>query len=413
MESLLSQTAAVHDVEAERSGVAGLATGKEKSAVLPPRYERVVGHLVGAQPGPTLICVASVHGNEPAGYHGARRVLAALAIATEQLRGSLLVLAGNLKALAAGRRYLEEDLNRIWLSERLAVLRAGAPPSTAEEEELRALDCELRAAVDAATGPVFVIDLHTTSAPGPAFVVLNDTLPNRAFALQLPTPVVLGLEEELSGTLLGYLSTHADVTSIGFESGQHDEPAAVDKAAAAIWLALEASGVVDARDRAEVQAAHELLAGEGSGLPHMVDVHYRHPVEPGDDFRMLPGFVGFQPVHAGMILAYDRNGPVRAPLDGLILMPLYQGQGDDGFFIVRPVRRLWLRLSTLLRRLHLEGYLHWLPGIRRHPEIPDALLVDRRVARVLALQLFHLLGFSRVGPGDGRYLVMRRRAFDR
>jgi hypothetical protein len=90
-------------------------------------------------------------------------------------------------------------------------------------------------------------------------------------------------------------------------------------------------------------------------------------------------------------------------------MPLYQAQGDDGFFLVRRVRPAWLGLSRVLRRLRLERLLPVLPGVRRHPELAGSFLVDRRVARWAALELFHLLGFRRRGPAGERYLVMTRR----
>ena len=39
-------------------------------------------------------------------------------------------------------------------------------------------------------------------------------------------------------------------------------------------------------------------------------------------------------MHENEILADNTNGTVRAPVSGRLLMPLYQKQGDDGFFIV-------------------------------------------------------------------------------
>ena len=87
-------------------------------------------------------------------------------------------------------------------------------------------------------------------------------------------------------------------------------------------------------------------------------------------------------------------------------MPLYQDQGEEGFFLVDPVRPFWLRLSERVRPWRLERFLHWLPGVRRHPDQEGAFIIDRRIARWEALQVFHLLGFRRRGcrralPGDG------------
>ena len=38
---------------------------------------------------------------------------------------------------------------------------------------------------------------------------------------------------------------------------------------------------------------------------------------------------------AGEILAEDQHGAIRAKDDGLILMPLYQRKGTEGFFLVK------------------------------------------------------------------------------
>jgi hypothetical protein len=157
-----------------------------------------------------------------------------------------------------------------------------------------------------------------------------------------------------------------------------------------------------------VAAARRLLAAGASGLPRVTEVVYRHPVAAGDGFAMAPGFLGFDPVRAGQAVARDRGGPVTTPRRGRLLMPLYQSQGEDGYFLVRAVHPAWLRLSAALRRLRLERWLHLLPGVRRHPERPGAFVVDRKVARWLALEVFHLLGFRR--HGAGRELVVSRRA---
>jgi len=50
-------------------------------------------------------------------------------------------------------------------------------------------------------------------------------------------------------------------------------------------------------------------------------------------------YANFDPVTKGELLAYDRHGEIRAKFDGLILMPLYQKQGNDGFFIIKDINR--------------------------------------------------------------------------
>ena len=354
---------------------------------------RVFGRLSGA-PGPTLIAVGGVHGNEPAGALALARIFARLAGRDGRLRGDVVGLAGNVKALARNQRYLREDLNRIWLPDRLAHVRAPGAVLDDEEAELAAVDREIAHAIQRRRGQVVIFDLHCMSAPGPAFVTFDDTLANRALALRIPSACVLGLEEELHGTLTDYY-VRAGLTAFGFEAGQLYDPRSVDRAEAAVWMVLEAMGILTAAEWPEVERSRQLLAADRGSVPPVLEVRHRHPVTPAQGFQMRPGYVSFQPIRAGEPLAANASGPVVAPFGGLILMPLYQGQGSDGFFVVRPVSRFWLAVSSVVRRMPLRGILLWLPGVNRHETERGAFVVDTRRARWLALQLFHLLGFKR------------------
>jgi hypothetical protein len=119
--------------------------------------------------------------------------------------------------------------------------------------------------------------------------------------------------------------------------------------------------------------------------------------------------VNFQPVIRGQLLARDRNGEIRAPENGRILLPLYQSQGSDGFFLVRKISSRWLRLSAIVRRMHLERLLRFLPGIKYDPQRPDTLIVDPRVARGLAVDFLHFFGFRR-RRSEGEKIVVTRQS---
>jgi succinylglutamate desuccinylase len=367
----------------------------------------VIGRLGSPTDGPTLICLGGVHGNEPAGEKGLERVVAELERRGALLRGEFIALAGNRGAIAQGTRWVDEDLNRMWLRTEVDRLNDGAPTVTSEEVELLELEAEIDAALRRAEQDVWFLDLHTTSGEGPPFGVLDDTLPNREFAQIFDIPIVVGLEEELDGTVLSYYVSKG-LRTFGLECGQHDDPASIDRAEAAIWLALVGVGLIPERDAPDLDAKRRVLR-QGTGLmPRVVEVRHRHPVDETDEFRMRPGFLSFQPVKGGETLAQDRHGEVQAPYDGILLMPLYQTQGEDGFFIVRPVRQVWLKMSAVLRHVNAEHFLHWLPGVRRAGDGPDSFIVDRRVARWFALEILHLLGFRRHGVHGDDLLVSRR-----
>ena len=373
---------------------------------LPPR---LLGRYGDPSAGPTLICVAALHGNEPSGYLALQRLFERFETEAPALNGCLVGLVGNRRALARRCRYIEQDLNRAWLPAEVERVRNLERYAGSEDVEMAELDEELRRILARTREQTYFLDLHSTSGPGPAFVVFEDTLPNREFALAFPVTLVLGIEEELAGTLSDFL-VEQGVTTVGFEAGQHDDPVSVERAEAAVWIALDAVGLL-AEERSEVAAAYNRLERERKEVPHVVEVRYRHAVEPGDEFQMDDGYVTFQNIDRGQRLAADRDGTIAAPEGGRILMPLYQEQGEDGFFVVHPVHPAWLKLSSAVRRLRLERALRWLPGVYPHGSDTQTYDVDQHVARWLTLQLFHLLGFRRIAR-DERWLRMTRRRYD-
>ncbi|MEO1087060.1 MAG: succinylglutamate desuccinylase/aspartoacylase family protein, partial [Acidobacteriota bacterium] len=276
---------------------------------LPPR---LIGRIDGRPDGPTMICLGGIHGNEPSGVLALQRVLAKLRADDTGVDGTLVAICGNRKAMVARQRFLKTDLNRHWHPDRVRRLRAADPATlTAEDEELVQLDAVLREVIDGSGGQVYAMDCHTTSSEGACFVVLDDSIANRQFALHEPVTVVVGLEEELNGTVTAFLDS-LGVNVYGFEAGQHDDPTSVDRAESAIWIALESSGVL-AGKRPEVEAARELLRRETGHLPHVVEVTLRHPVKPEDGFKMEPGYENFQTVSTGEKLATDRRGDRISP----------------------------------------------------------------------------------------------------
>ena len=124
---------------------------------------------------------------------------------------------------------------------------------------------------------------------------------------------------------------------------------------------------------------------------------------------MKPGYSNFDPIRKGEVLGTDRNGKVSAIEKGLVLMPLYQKLGEDGFFIGREISPFWLGLSGILRRIGIQKIVHWLPGVVQDEHDPGTLQVDTGIARLFPLQVFHLLGFRRRRWSGNKLIVSRRR----
>src|SRR5262245_49463193 len=370
---------------------------------------RLIGSYAGTEEGTIVVAVGGIHGNEPAGVRAAEVVLASLHERRPRFRGRFTAIAGNIQALAGNQRFIVKDLNRLWTRARLATLTA-APDATAldaEDREQLGMWREIEASLSRSKGPAILLDLHTSSADGPPFATMGDTLCNRSFVQKLPLPVILGLEEQIDGALLEYVNNLGHIT-VGVEGGRHDRPDSVAHHVAVLWVSLIAAGCLREEDVPDLPVHLEALDRATHGIPRIVEMRYRHAIRETDQFRMRPGFRNFDPVKKGDTLAHDHKGPIRARETGVLLLPLYQVKGDDGFFMGREVRPFWLKLSSILRRMGVAEWPHLLPGVRRDPREEGTLIVNTWIARFFPLEVFHLLGY-RKRRRRGPYLVVSRR----
>lgn len=130
-------------------------------------------------PGPHLLLLGGVHGDENPGILALVKLLERLhAGRIRLLRGKLTVAARvNASAAKAGLHFIDENLNRI--------VRRHGSPATHEQ----ALANQLLPLLDAADA---VLDLHGTPAPTRPFVFLDDESPaNRAWAEALGADFLL------------------------------------------------------------------------------------------------------------------------------------------------------------------------------------------------------------------------------
>jgi succinylglutamate desuccinylase len=370
--------------------------------------EHIIGKFVGDDNGPSLVVFGSIHGNEHSGALAMERMIQKLKSVENHLKGRVYLIAGNTRALQKNVRFVDADLNRHWTTENIKRNSPGSHISTnriedKEQKELLEIVDEI---VSTAREEVYALDLHSTSAESAPFAMIGDTLRNRRFARKFPAIILLGIEEQLDSTILEYVNNLGAVT-LGFEAGQHTTKAAVDNQEALIWLALLNSGILEEGQIS--RAKYEGILTDAMGTQRIIEIRHRHGIKPSDEFRMELGFENFQPVRKGEILASDLHGLVKAVETGLVLMPLYQSQGDDGFFLGREISSFWLWLSRILRKLKLGNLMAFLPGVARHPEDEDEFIVNTGVARVFPLQIFHLLGFRKRRWRNEKLIVSRRK----
>ncbi len=357
--------------------------------------QRIIGRFEGRRPGRTVVAVGALHGNEPAGVEAIEAVLAELARRDVDMAGTLVGVVGNLQASAAFERYLERDLNRGWAPESCDRVATPRPDESPEDAEQRGLLEVFGPLEEQSSEPLVFLDLHSTSGPAAPFSIIPDVERNRQLALPLPLPTVLGLAEIVQGAMLPYMIDRGHA-GIAVEGGQHDDPETAARLEAVIWLSLVHAGSLRADQVPELSRHRARLRQATLGLPPAVRILHRHGVDEHEVFEMEPGFGNFHPVRRGQRLARDEHGPIEATCDGLVMLPRYQGQGNDGFFLGTRVTRRWLVLSAAMRRHRLERWLTLWPGLRADPDNADRLRFRGTEPAPAMLRMLRLLGFHGV-----------------
>ncbi len=313
--------------------------------------QRKIGHYEGDKHGDLIIAIGAIHGNEPAGVHALQMLFDMLQ--KEPLRnsafrfsGRLVGLVGNIQALERRQRFVKKDLNRQLTPENIDKGRGGFLESKEKEtpqyersfedleliELMQTIENEI---VNYQPKRLIVLDLHTTSADGGIFSIVADNPESLALAESLHAPVVMGMIGAVGGSTLHYFTEKnmgIPTVAVAFESGKHDDLYSTRRAVAWLVHALRSVGSISQYD---IENRHEIILKNYSrDLPKTVQFLDSHPITAMDNFKMFGNFRNFQPVRKGEILAKDRNGFIVAPQDCRVLMPLYQTQGSEGFFLV-------------------------------------------------------------------------------
>jgi len=305
--------------------------------------ERIIGRYTGQHRGPLLVCFAGMHGNERAGVEALDLIFKMLEVEplenpTFEFSGRIIGINGNLNALKKGIRFSSKDMNRQWAAaNRDRIFNSVVADLDEEDLEMKdileVIDQEL---LDYQPDKMIILDLHTTSAFGGIFTIVNNDPESLSIGVELHAPVITGMIFGLNGTTLHFFTDEnfpVRTIAVTFEAGQHYERLSVNRTIAAIINCMRTVGCVRAES---VENRHdELLRDFSEGLPKVNELIATHPVINPEKFKLIPGLKNFQKLKEGQLLGYDETGPIIAPEDCLLLMPKYQIQGNDGFFLIK------------------------------------------------------------------------------
>lgn len=304
------------------------------------------------EPGPRLLVLGSVHGDETCGASGIRRVLGELEAGTVRIaRGTLtMVPVSNPMAYRLGRREGERNLNRMF--------KPRAQPGN-NEDRLANILAPLIASHEA------LLDLHSFSSPGDPIAMvgpLNNTGTLEPFAHE-DEELQLALHVGANRLVQGWLEVYAKGieqrrrfreerglppreepvdfgrgttewmrTSGGYgitlECGQHRDPAAPDVAHRAIRNALALLRMTD---------GPWPVVPHGVEMARLSEVFERH--HEGD--RFVREWATFDRIRKGEPVAHRHDGTaVPAPADGYIIFPNPRSEvGSEWFYTAVPSER--------------------------------------------------------------------------
>lgn len=295
--------------------------------------ERVISEINGDSEGPLMIYLAGIHGNESHGITALQNVFNSLQERNENYHGRAIALRGNLSAIAQNTRYIDFDLNRIWDKHHFETVDK---LNVSEYKDLKEIKEIINAEIAAWNGKVYLIDLHTTSAPTIPFMVTQYENNDHAFIQKMKVPFITGLSGFLDGTILAWICKQGHC-GLAFEAGQHMSKHSIIKHEAFVYLSMFHSGFYTDQHKSELKWLRSVLDDELKPQHQHFELVERYHIDVDEEFKMAEGFTNFQKIYKGEVLASNRHGDIISHTDGNIFMPLYQEQGDDGYFIIKPV----------------------------------------------------------------------------
>lgn len=372
------------------------------------KTKRVVYRKYTGKSAATLVVMLGIHGNEISGFEAVENMIQTFQKSGMDFKGNVYILKGNIHAMELGKRYDTQDLNRLWTDEQVAKVQRDNAHLNPDEREQREVYATLKEILNNHPDkPIYFVDLHTTSSPTIPFITTSDSLDNRAFSALFPLPVVLGIEAYIHGALLSYISEFGHI-GIGFEAGQHNDKNAVAVNEAFLWLSLVNSGCLDKEQIPGYDKYFQLLQEKNLFKNRFFDIVYKYTISKDAVFQMNPGFENFQSIQKNQVLARVDNRVLRSPARGKIFMPLYQAQGEDGYFIMKNISLFWLLISRWLRRNNAYVLLRWIPGISTPSRTDNITQCLRVKPNFWQKKILTLLGYREYRQFEDKICFIRR-----
>ncbi|MBI1301012.1 MAG: hypothetical protein GC137_05045 [Alphaproteobacteria bacterium] len=278
----------------------------------------------GAEEGVNFTVLGAIHGNEKCGTRAIRRVLEAVdqgKITFKKGKVTFMPIC-NPRAYEEDKRYIERNLNRF-------MSRKENPQRY--EDHIDNVLCPVLEETD------YLLDLHSYTSPGDAFVLLDTSEPHNleygravgvpcilyGWAEALKTSADLVDEAQAIGTC-EYVRAHGG-NALTLECGTHDHPRAADVGFQAIINLLRHFDLADVDKSLDI---HDLPSGKAYEVK-MINAHLK--LRDGDfvqDWRHMD-----HAAQGTVVARYEDGKEVKMPEDAFILLPKRNTEvGHEWFF---------------------------------------------------------------------------------
>lgn len=277
-------------------------------------------------PGPHVMIMALTHGNE---VSGAITVDTLLRAGLRPRRGRLSLGFGNVEAYHSfdpqnidATRYLDEDMNRVWLAEKL-----DGQQTSVELRRAR----QLRPLIDSVD---LLLDIHSMHEEAPPVMMCGALSKGRAFAAALGVPETVIVDAgHANGRRMrdygGFNDAASPKNALLIETGQHfskrSEQVALDVAA----RFLVTTCAVDEADVARFMTA-------SPAAPQRVLEVTEPVVAQSMDFTFTEDYRGLELIErAGTVIAHDGGRAIVTPYDNCVLVQPSLRHLGPGVTVVR------------------------------------------------------------------------------
>ena len=247
-----------------------------------------------------------IHGDEVSGIHAIEKVFYDLFGGTRRLlRGSLTLARANELAIAAERRYVKHNMNRMFRDSYGPEIDQGSYEFQ-RTQELKPLlqSCD------------YFLDFHSAPIADEPFVVAEQKAVEFYRHLGIPK-IMTGWSKFSGGTIGGDTENYANARgaiSATLESGSHFDKSSNDVAYRAAISLLSLLGMIEADD------------GPPTAVEAEVVEMYSVVTKEFDDFRYAGEASNFKLMRKGQAFAYQNGQPMTVSEDSYLLIPMKPGE---------------------------------------------------------------------------------------